>query len=93
VLDNDDDAVIVPRTAKFVDVVHKEDGIRTTVVPLDTYSPKQACLEGRQSVGANGANANVCGYAIAEVLVKVPLNASTSSKAAQPAYVANTPCK
>jgi hypothetical protein len=92
VLDGDDDAVIVPRTAKFVDVVHREDGIRTTVVPVDNYSPKQACLQGSQTVGANGANANVCGYAIAEVLVKVPLDAKTSTKAAQPAYMVK-PCQ
>ncbi|MCG2645269.1 MULTISPECIES: hypothetical protein [Bradyrhizobium] len=87
VLDNNDDAVVVPGTSRFIDIVHQEDGIKTTVNPVPKYSPKQACLQGAQTVGANNANANVCGYAVTEVIAKVPLNAQASAYAKQPAYV------
>jgi hypothetical protein len=89
VLDNADDAVVVPGTSRFIDIVHQEDGIKTTVNPVPDYSPKQACLQGSQNVGANKANANVCGYAIVEVIAKVPLQTATSAYAKQPAYVAD----
>jgi hypothetical protein len=77
VLDNADEAVVIPGTSKFIDIVHQETGIRTTVDPVPSYSPKQACLQGAQTVGAKGANASVCGYAIVEVIAKAPLQATT----------------
>jgi hypothetical protein len=90
-LAGDDEAVIIPNSGRFVRQIDIEDGIDATVVPKKgaPYNPRQVCLQGGQTVGKNGANLRLCGYAIAQVLAKVPIGATSSGKGDAPAFVSN----
>jgi hypothetical protein len=86
-LDNDDDAVIIPGSAKFNPIVDVQDGLTFSTSPVGPYNSREACLAGGQNVGRNNANLNECGYATAEVLVRIGRDDKQSAKAAPPAYV------
>lgn len=68
-----DERLIAQHRCDLSKMLSRPDGDdRIAADPVPTYSPKQACLQGAQTVVAKGANATVCSDAIAEVIAKVP---------------------
>jgi hypothetical protein len=89
----DDDAILVPGSDSIVTpyrVISKGGIFSDNAVAPQTYNTKQVCRQGiATDDGTNNVSLAVCGFVVASVIARVPIEQSESKYGAKPAYVSN----
>lgn len=93
-LKNGDEAVVVPGTLWFVDVINDQTGVSFAAYPVKKEAgTRSVCMRGAKGISKANGSLYVCGYATVEVVTKVPLGSDVSLGSSLPDYLnKKNPC-